>query len=219
MNYQLELDKMLAKLEESGTVPKLMLHSCCAPCSSYVIEYMSSYFDLTVFYYNPNISPRDEYDLRAKEQRRLIRAMDTKYPVKLVVGDYDAKKFFTEVKGLEQEPECGARCLVCYEMRLQKTGEMAKESGSDYFATTLTISPMKKSQVLNDIGYKIAKELDIEYMGTDFKKKGGNKRSTELSKEHDLYRQNFCGCIFSKIAMEAWEAEKALKEKEVSCPL
>lgn len=208
MNYQLELDKQLTQLEAAGEVPKLMLHSCCAPCSSYVIEYMSNHFDLTVFYYNPNISPREEYDLRAKEQRRLIREMDTKYPVKLVVGDYEAKQFFKEVKGLEQEPECGARCHICYEMRLRKTGELAKESGSDFFATTLTISPMKKSQVLNDIGYKLSEELGVPYLGTDFKKKGGNKRSTELSKEHNLYRQNFCGCIFSKIAMEAWEKER-----------
>lgn len=220
MNYQLELDKMLAEFDSMGIVPKLMLHSCCAPCSSYVIEYMAKHFDLTVFYYNPNISPRDEYNLRAREQRRLIREMDTKYPVKLVVGDYDAKNFFTAVKGLEKEPECGARCHICYEMRLQKTGELAKQLGSDYFATTLTISPMKKSQVLNDIGYKISKELEIEYLGTDFKKKSGNKRSTELSKEHNLYRQNFCGCIFSKIAMEAWEKEKALRvEQEDICQL
>lgn len=213
MNYQLELDKEIKKNEEAGKVPTLLLHSCCAPCSTYVIEYLSQFFMLTIYYYNPNISPRDEYDLRAKEQRRLISEMETKYPVELIVGDYEPELFLKGAKGLEQEPESGARCLMCYELRLRKSGEVAKKLGSDFFATTLTISPMKKSQVLNDIGYKIEQELGVPYLGTDFKKKGGFKRSTELSDEHNLYRQNFCGCIFSKIAMEAREKElRAVKE-------
>lgn len=211
MNYQLALDKQIELLEKNreltNQVPTLFLHSCCAPCSTYVIEYLSKYFALTIFYYNPNISPKDEYELRAKEQRRLISEMETKYPVTLLVGDYEPELFLKGAKGLEKEPECGKRCLMCYELRLRKTAEVAKKLKSDFFATTLTISPMKKSQVLNDIGYQLEKELEVPYLGTDFKKKGGFKRSTELSDIHNLYRQNFCGCIFSKMEMERREQE------------
>lgn len=209
INYQLELDKLIQKLEIQDKVPKLFIHSCCAPCSTYVIEYLSQYFELTVFYYNPNIWPRDEYQLRAKEQRRLIKEMTTKYPVQLLVGDYEPDLFFEGAKGLEQEPECGSRCSMCYELRLQKTGEMAVKYQSDFFATTLTISPMKKSKTLNDIGERIAEEVGVTYLSTDFKKKGGFQRSTVLSEEYNLYRQNFCGCIYSKIAME-----KVMKQRE-----
>lgn len=202
-NYQLELEKIIKINQENNRIPTLLLHSCCAPCSSYVIEYLSNYFYLTVFYYNPNISPRGEYNLRVQEQQRFIEEIETKYPVKFLIGAYHADLFFSSVKGLEKEPECGARCNICYELRLKKTGELAQELGSDYFATTLTISPMKKSKVLNDIGTLIEEEVGGTYLATDFKKKGGYLRSTELSQEHNLYRQNFCGCIYSKLAMEA----------------
>ena len=197
INYQKELDKLIAKFTEEGRVPSLLLHSCCAPCSSYCIEYLSQYFHVTVFYYNPNIYPDDEYYHRVMEQQRFINEFPTKYPVDFIEGDYDKSSFYDIAKGLEKEPEKGKRCHKCYELRLRRTATVAKEKMFDFFSTTLTISPMKDSQVLNEIGASIGKELGIDWLYSDFKKREGYKRSTEISKEYDMYRQDYCGCVYS----------------------
>ena len=197
INYQKELDKLIAKFTEEGRVPSLLLHSCCAPCSSYCIEYLSQYFHVTVFYYNPNIYPDDEYYHRVKEQQRFINEFPTKYQVDFIEGDYDKSSFYDIAKGLEKEPEKGKRCHKCYELRLRRTATVAKEKMFDFFSTTLTISPMKDSQVLNEIGEAIGKELGVNWLYSDFKKKEGYKRSTEISKEYDMYRQDYCGCVYS----------------------
>lgn len=197
-NFQKELDKKLMQIKAAGEVPRLLLHSCCAPCSSYVIEYLSQYFRITVFYYNPNISMREEYLKRVEEEKRFIREFPAKYKVDFIEGDYDTENFYKNVKGYENCKEGGERCFICYEMRLRKTAKMAKEGAYDYFTTTLTISPLKKSAKLNEIGYNLSKEYGIEYLLSDFKKKEGYKRSIELSKEYNLYRQNYCGCIYSR---------------------
>jgi len=185
-------------LQSEGRVPTLLLHACCAPCSSYVLEYLSNYFQITVLYYNPNISPRTEYDTRAEELKRLIGEMEFNHPVKLVVGEYEPDKFYAMVKGMEDLPEGGERCFKCYEQRLRYTAQMANEGGFDYFTTTLSISPLKNATKLNEIGQELAAEFGVEYLLSDFKKKNGYKRSVELSAEHGLYRQNYCGCVFSK---------------------
>ena len=164
INYQKELDKLIASLEKEGRVPSLLLHSCCGPCSSYCIEYLSNYFKITVFYYNPNIYPDEEYYHRVKEQQRFINEFPTKHPVSFIEGDYDTDRFYEMAKGLEKEPEKGARCLKCYDLRLRRTAEIAKEKGFDFFATTLTISPMKDSKVLNEIGQQIAGEVGVEWL-------------------------------------------------------
>lgn len=197
VNYQKELDKLIKKLDEEGLVPSLLLHSCCGPCSSYCIEYLSQFFNITVFYYNPNIYPDEEYYTRVKEQERFIKEFPTKHPVSFIEGDYDTKSFYEMAKGLEHEPEKGARCHKCYELRLRRTAQVAKEKGFDFFTTTLTISPMKDSQVLNEIGQRIAVEVGVNWLVSDFKKKEGYKRSTELSKEYCMYRQDYCGCVYS----------------------
>ena len=197
INYQKELDKLISGFNKEGVVPSLLLHSCCGPCSSYCIEYLSQYFNVTVFYYNPNIYPDDEYYHRVKEQKRFIEAFPTKHPVAFIEGDYDKDHFYEIAKGLEHEPEKGARCHKCYDLRLRRTAFVAKEKGFDFFTTTLTISPMKDSQVLNEIGIRISDEVGVKWLPSDFKKKEGYKRSTELSKEYDMYRQDYCGCVFS----------------------
>ena len=199
INYQKKLDLFIDRLVATGTTPKLMLHSCCAPCSSYCIEYLSQYFEITVFYYNPNIYPDEEYWLRVKEQQRFIENFPTKNKVSFIEGDYDKQCFYDMAKGLENVPERGERCHKCYELRLRKTAEIAKKEQCDYFATTLTISPQKDSSVLNAIGERIANDLgnSVKYLATDFKKKSGYLRSCEISKEYDMYRQDYCGCVFS----------------------
>lgn len=196
INYQKELDKITDSL--NGDVPKLFLHSCCAPCSSYTLEYLSNYFDITVYYFNPNISPKAEFDKRYTEQKRLIDALPSKHPIKLVRGEYDYNDFLEIAKGYEDVPEGGERCFRCYRMRLESTAKLAKEQGFNYFCTTLSISPLKNSQKINEIGYKVAEKYGIKWLPSDFKKKEGYKRSIELSREYQLYRQNFCGCVFSK---------------------
>lgn len=196
INYQKELDKITDSL--NGDVPKLFLHSCCAPCSSYTLEYLSNYFDITVYYFNPNISPKAEFDKRYAEQKRLIEALPSKHPIKLVCGEYDYNDFLKMAKGYEDVPEGGERCFRCYRMRLESTAKLAKEQGFDYFCTTLSISPLKNSQKINEIGYEVAEKYGIKWLPSDFKKKEGYKRSIELSREYQLYRQNFCGCVFSK---------------------
>lgn len=196
INYQKELDKITDSL--NGDVPKLFLHSCCAPCSSYTLEYLNNYFDITVYYFNPNISPKAEFDKRYAEQKRLIEALPSKHPIKLVCGEYDYNDFLKIAKGYENVPEGGERCFRCYRMRLESTAKLAKEQGFDYFCTTLSISPLKNSQKINEIGYEVAEKYGIKWLPSDFKKKEGYKRSIELSREYQLYRQNFCGCVFSK---------------------
>ncbi|MCR4693953.1 MAG: epoxyqueuosine reductase QueH [Pseudobutyrivibrio sp.] len=197
INYQLELDKIIDFLNKEGQVPSLLLHSCCAPCSSYCIEYLSNYFSITVFYYNPNIYPDEEYYHRVKEQEEFIKKFPAKHPVSFIEGDYDKTAFYNIARGLESCPEKGERCHKCYELRLSETAKKAKELGFDYFTTTLTISPMKDSQVLNQIGQRVGDEYGVKWLPTDFKKKNGYKRSTELSHEYDMYRQDYCGCVYS----------------------
>ena len=197
INYQLETDKIIKNIPENY-VPTLLLHSCCAPCSSYVIEYLSDFFNITVLYYNPNIDSKEEYEKRAKEQQRLIDEMKHKNKVELIIEEYKPEEFYSRIKGLEKEPEGGLRCKECFKLRLEKTAQLAKEKGFDYFTTTLTISPLKNSQILNEIGKEMAEKYEVNFLFSDFKKKSGYLRSCELSEEYGLYRQNFCGCVFSK---------------------
>lgn len=197
MNYQKELDKLISNLEKEGTTPKLLLHSCCAPCSSYVLEYLSDYFEITVFYYNPNIFPESEYTKRILEQQMLIQDMKVKHPVSFLAGSYERDKFYEIAAGLEHLKEGGERCFKCYELRLKEAAKIAQEGEFDYFTTTLSISPMKNAEKLNEIGNKVGAEYGVSYLQSDFKKKNGYKRSIELSKEYGLYRQDYCGCEFS----------------------
>lgn len=197
-NYQRELDGIIEELGAQGQVPKLLLHSCCAPCSSYVLEYLSDYFRITVFYYNPNIAPEKEYAQRVREQQRLIREMPLRYPVSFKEGRYDPERFYEAVQGMEDLPEGQERCFACYALRLGEAAMVAKEGSYDYFTTTLSISPLKNAQKLNEIGQQIGRERGIAYLPSDFKKRNGYGRSIELSAEYDLYRQDYCGCVFSK---------------------
>lgn len=174
------------------------MHSCCAPCSSYVLEYLSKYFNITVFYYNPNIFPEEEYRKRVHEITRLVDTMEFVHPVKLIEGRYDPQEFFQMAKGLEEVPEGGERCFKCYRLRMEEAARMAVEGGYDYFTTTLTISPLKNAAKLNEIGEELAGIYHVPHLPSDFKKKNGYKRSIELSREYDLYRQNYCGCVYSR---------------------
>ncbi len=197
INYQKELDKITDSID-AGNPPRLFLHSCCAPCSSYTLEYLSNYFDITVYYFNPNISPKEEFDKRFAEQKRLIDSLPAKNPIKLVLGEYNYDDFLQIARGYENVAEGGERCFRCYRMRLESTARIAKEQGFDYFCTTLSISPLKNSQKINQIGYEVAQQYGVKWLPSDFKKREGYKRSIELSREYNLYRQSFCGCIFSK---------------------
>lgn len=197
-NYQKQLEKIIDKLQDTGTVPNLFLHSCCAPCSSYVLEYLSRYFSITLFYYNPNISPKEEYEKRVEEQQRLIGAMDLVHPVRFVEGVYDPERFYAMAKGMEDLPEGGQRCFACYRLRLEEAAKEALARKADYFTTTLSISPLKNAQKLNEIGQEMEVKYGVAYLPSDFKKKEGYKRSIELSDIYGLYRQNYCGCVFSK---------------------
>ena len=196
-NYQRELDDLIKEIEADDKVPTLLLHSCCAPCSSYVLEYLSRYFKITVLYYNPNIYPESEYRYRAEEQKRFISLLPVKHPISFVEGDYIPKDFYQTVKGLEHIHEGGERCFACYRLRLTEAANAAKELGLDYFATTLTISPLKNAPKLNEIGEELADTYHVRWLPSDFKKKNGYKRSTELSHEYGMYRQDYCGCVFS----------------------
>lgn len=196
-NYQMELDKITAALDKEEKPPRLLLHSCCAPCSSYVIEYLSQYFEITVYYYNPNIYPPQEYKKRAEEQENLVERMELVYPASVIRGAYDPDEFYMAAKGLEKEPEGGERCARCYALRLREAAKVASAGKYDYFTTTLSISPLKNAEKLNLIGEQLAEEFKVAYLPSDFKKKGGYQRSIELSKEYGLYRQNYCGCVFS----------------------
>ena len=213
-NYQKILDETIAGLEERGEVPKLLLHSCCAPCSSYVLEYLSNYFYITVLYYNPNIYPEDEYYHRAAEQKRFIKEFPTKYPVTFVEGNFEPERFYETVKGYENIREGGERCFRCYELRLREAAEYAKKLNCHYFTTTLSISPMKNAVKLNEIGGRLAEEYGIPYLYSDFKKRDGYKRSTVISAEYGMYRQDYCGCVFSKREREEQKRERAAQESE-----
>ena len=212
-NYQKELDKIIEKTGAAeGCAPTLFLHSCCAPCSSYVLEYLRQYFRITVFYYNPNITEDEEYRKRVTEQKRLIAAYNetmaeqemlteqkrTGYHIEIVEGDYEPERFFEMAKGLEACPEGGERCFACYALRLRETAKRARAGNYDYFTTTLSISPLKNAAKLNEIGEKLAVEYGVVWLPSDFKKKDGYRRSIELSREYNLYRQNYCGCVYSK---------------------
>lgn len=212
-NFQKELDQLLLNMEkrqETGT-KSLLLHSCCAPCSSYCLEYLRQYFQITVFYYNPNITAEPEYRKRVAEQKRLIAAYNDEMlrdgsagdgnainMINVIEGDYVPQEFYGIAKGREDCPEGGERCFACYALRLGKTAELAKEKGFDYFATTLTISPLKNAAKLNEIGEKLAQAHGVSWLPSDFKKKNGYKRSLELSEQYNLYRQDYCGCIYSR---------------------
>ena len=207
-----ELDKLITDLQKEEKVPTLLLHSCCAPCSSYVLEYLSNYFKITVLYYNPNIYPESEYSKRIIEQQTLIGAMHTKYPVQFIAGSYEKEKFYAMAKGLEEVKEGGVRCFKCYELRLREAAEIAKAGGYEYFTTTLSISPLKNAAKLNEIGLKLAEEYGVAYLTSDFKKKNGYKRSVELSAQYGLYRQDYCGCEFSM--RQRLEEQQAKKNSE-----
>lgn len=203
INYQKELDKVLDGL--GAETPRLFLHSCCAPCSSYCMEYLCRYFAITVFYYNPNISWEREYRKRVEEQKRLIARYNEErkgYPIKVIEGDYDPSRFLDMAKGYEDCPEGGERCFRCFDLRLRETAIRAKEGSYDYFATTLTISPLKNADKLNEIGQALEREYGVAWLPSDFKKKGGYQRSVQLSAEYELYRQDYCGCAFSKAEAE-----------------
>lgn len=198
INYQKELEKELEKIKQAGKIPKLLIHSCCAPCSSYVLEYLSEYFFITVLYYNPNIFPEEEYLYRIQEQKRLIQELPAKHEIRFIPTSYMPEHFHRSIKGYEREKEGGRRCFICYEIRLREAAKYAKEGKFDYFTTTLSISPMKNAQKLNEIGLRLAGEYGVKYLTSDFKKKNGYQRSVELSKQYHLYRQEYCGCVYSK---------------------
>lgn len=196
-NYQKELDALIQNIP-GGTVPTLFLHSCCAPCSSYVLEYLSEHFEITDYYYNPNIQPQEEYRRRAQELRRLVENQPHAHPVRFVEGPYEPQKFFDAVRGLEDIPEGGERCFACYELRMRESARLAAEGGFDYFTTTLSISPLKNAAKINEIGERLSFEYGVKHLPSDFKKKNGYKRSVELSAQYGLYRQDYCGCVFSR---------------------
>ncbi len=212
INYQKELDKVIEVLQRQGRVPRLLLHSCCAPCSSYVLEYLSRYFEITVFYYNPNIYPPEEFGKRVEEQKRLIAQLPAEHPISFLDGPYEPERFYEMARGLEQIPEGGERCFKCYRLRLSETAEMARAGKYDYFTTTLSISPLKNAEKLNEIGGQLAKDYGVDYLYSDFKKRNGYKRSTELSREYGLYRQDYCGCVFSMRERRAQQEAAARQE-------
>ena len=202
-NYQRELDKLIKTWQNDGIVPRILLHSCCAPCSSYCMEYLRQYAKLTILYYNPNITSGQEYEKRKLEEQRLIEIynqMDAEgvHCIEMMDADYDPERFLELSKGYEECPEGGERCARCFDLRLRYTAQLAARNQFDYFATTLTISPLKNAELINQIGASIGAEYEIAYLASDFKKKDGYKRSIELSAIYDLYRQDFCGCAFSK---------------------
>ena len=206
INFQLKLDEILKQInadtEMTGKIPSLLLHSCCAPCSSYVLEYLSQYFLITIFYYNPNISEETEYRKRVEEQKRLISELPVVNKISFIEGNYDTNIFDTAIKGLEELGERTARCYACYRLRMEETCKMAKKLAVDYFTTTLSISPYKNATWLNEIGEQLQEQYGISYLYADFKKKNGYKRSIELSEQYHLYRQDYCGCKYSKIEEE-----------------
>lgn len=209
INYRIEMEREIEALKRAGRRPLLALHSCCAPCSSAVLEQLNDAFQIAVFYYNPNISPEDEFRRRAEEQLRLVREMPLAEDIRAEIGAYDPERFYAAVRGHESDPEGGARCGICFELRLRETAKYARDIGAEYFTTTLSISPLKDASRLNTLGGVIAAEYGLKYLHSDFKKKDGYRRSCALSKEYDLYRQDFCGCVYSKL-----EAERRRKNQD-----
>lgn len=211
MNYNKLMEEIISKNVAEGKTPSVLLHSCCAPCSSHVISTLTPYFDITILYYNPNIEPFEEYEKRKQEEIRFINEFPNQNKLTIIDCDHDNELFHKTIKGLEKEREGGARCIKCYYLRLDKTAQLAKEKDFDYFATTLTVSPLKNSQKLNEIGEYLGKKYNVNYLFSDFKKKEGYKHSIELSKQFNLYRQDYCGCIYSK---QERELQKELKTTE-----
>lgn len=207
-NYAKELEQLIQKLQQEGKVPRLLLHACCAPCSSAVLEYLSQYFAITLLYYNPNIAPLEEYQKREAELRRLVSQMKFTHPVALLPCQYDGQAFVQAARGLEGEPEGGKRCEVCFRLRLRYAAQEAARLRFDYYTTTLSISPMKNAPLLNQLGEEIGREFGVAHLPSDFKKKDGYKRSVQLSKEYDLYRQDYCGCAFSKAQRQREKEER-----------
>ena len=208
-NYAKELERLIQKLQQEGKVPRLLLHACCAPCSSAVLEYLSQYFAITLLYYNPNIAPLEEYQKREAELRRLVSQMKFTHPVELLPCQYDGQAFVQAARGLEGEPEGGKRCEACFRLRLRYAAQEAARLRFDYYTTTLSISPMKNAPLLNQLGEEIGREFGVAHLPSDFKKKDGYKRSVQLSKEYDLYRQDYCGCAFSKA-----QRQREIEERE-----
>lgn len=207
-NYTKELERLIQKLRQEGKVPRLLLHACCAPCSSAVLEYLSQYFAITLLYYNPNIAPLEEYQKREAELRRLVSQMKFTHPVELLPCQYDGQAFVQAARGLEGEPEGGKRCEACFRLRLRYAAQEAARLRFDYYTTTLSISPMKNAPLLNQLGEEIGREFGVAHLPSDFKKKDGYKRSVQLSKEYDLYRQDYCGCAFSKAQRQREKEER-----------
>ena len=207
-NYAKELEQLIQKLQQEGKVPRLLLHACCAPCSSAVLEYLSQYFAITLLYYNPNIAPLEEYQKREAELRRLVSQMKFTHPVELLPCQYDGQAFVQAARGLEGEPEGGKRCEACFRLRLRYAAQEAARLRFDYYTTTLSISPMKNAPLLNQLGKEIGREFGVAHLPSDFKKKDGYKRSVQLSKEYDLYRQDYCGCAFSKAQRQREKEER-----------
>lgn len=207
-NYAKELEQLIQKLQQEGKVPRLLLHACCAPCSSAVLEYLSQYFAITLLYYNPNIVPLEEYQKREAELRRLVSQMKFIHPVELLPCQYDGQAFVQAARGLEGEPEGGKRCEACFRLRLRYAAQEAARLRFDYYTTTLSISPMKNAPLLNQLGEEIGREFGVAHLPSDFKKKDGYKRSVQLSKEYDLYRQDYCGCAFSKAQRQREKEER-----------
>lgn len=201
-------EKEMEELNSLKSVKKLLLHSCCAPCSSHVISFLTKYFDITILYYNPNISPRSEYEKRKQEQIKLLDMIETKNKLDYIDCDYDNDLYNEKVKGYESCKERGERCTICFNLRLQKTALLAKENNYDYFCTTLSVSSYKNSKLINEIGEKLEKEYNVKWLYSDFKKDNGYKNSIELSKKYGLYRQDYCGCIYSKIERENYKSNK-----------
>lgn len=198
INYQIELEKTIKNIINKDIRPKLLLHSCCAPCSSYVLEYLNKYFDITILFYNPNMIDKEEFEKRFKEQVKISDGLSSKNKINLVKITYDNELFLSAVRDYENIAEGGKRCEICFELRLRESAIYASKNKFDYFTTTLSISPLKNAQLLNQIGILLENEYDVIYLKSDFKKKGGYKRSVELSSDYELYRQDYCGCIFSK---------------------
>lgn len=217
VNYQLVMENIIKEnCLEKGKIkeklPTLLLHSCCAPCSSYCLAVLSQYFKVTVFYYNPNIYPPEEYEMRAKEQQRFINEYPMSNEVRFVEGPYDTERFYNMAKGLEKVPEGGERCFKCFELRLRESAKYALDNGFDFFTTTLSISPLKNAQKLNEIGKQLEEEFGVKYLYSDFKKKEGYKKSTEISNEYGMYRQYYCGCVYSKKQRDDEIAQKNATE-------
>lgn len=213
INYEILMENQLKEIEKTGTKPKLLLHSCCAPCSSAILEFLQNYFDITVYFYNPNITFEEEYYKRLNEQREYHEKRG--YSIKVIEGKYDPREdFFKQVKGLEDRKEGGERCFKCYTLRMEATAQKAKKLGFDYFSTVLSISPLKNAQWINEIGEELSEKYGIKFLNGDFKKKNRYLRSTEISREYELYRQDYCGCVFSKMEREAKEKEKLTGGRE-----